>query len=504
MSLTAVSWIVGGIGIPLADWQFNAVINGGYDRMSGRATEEDWNRLPSSAQGQGAQVTAFTQGGAVVWQGVLPRNPQIKAGVVFIEAEGHRREVEKQTDRLLYQSRDYQQWQDALDTPHELPQDEDLEAEARASTLWYRIPRDEAFVAGNEHGLVLWAPGSPGGLQRYAFIPVKSRDAGNFDISSSRFTGPAGTRTAIADHNLGAGGPSTVDQAITNAEDAIKLAVRTVNNVTPTATTRVRLTNLRVNGIRPTGRTSDDNYQSFIVAQDVGTRAGYDTSGVSTIPVRNVLPLDWTEGSWSGLLDYLSLLDDSYWLVLDDRGAGPVLEYRRWSESREWFVSSIGADADLKPLELYDGAIVNYESHRGRQRQVKVTATNPPGTGLFFEEDLEDPQANNTLATNVATDLAEHLSQSRYAGSVNVVSVRDSAGRDVPREVLPGDVLTISDWLPAESLPKQHILEVSQTPTEVTIGVEAQDPTALISQDVELFGLARLRRKRRRRQRKRR
>lgn len=508
MSLPNVSWTSDGHSVGITDWQFNSVANGGYDRMSGTAREADWNRLPSSSQRQGAVVTAYTQAGRAIYEGVLPRNPQIKGGLVFIEAEGHKREVEKRTERLLFQSRDYQAWSDWIDAPFDQSgQEESLEAIIKASALVYKLLKDTAYSAGDFHGLAFWAPGSPdefGNIRRYAFDLVKTGNAGNFDLRTRRFTGPQGTATTIEDINLGAAGPSSVDTGIpsANAEDALVIIARANANATPGINNFFRLKNLRVNGLRPANRISDDNYQSWVCVKAITDRVGYDQGGISTSPSRNVLPLDWTE-DWASALDYLTLLDDSFWRVLDDRGNGPLIEYDKWANSKEWFVSSHGADVDLKPLELYDGAIVKYENHRGRRREKKVIATNPPGTGLFFEEELEDPQNNDTLATNVATDLAEYLSQPRYAGSVQVVSAKDSTGRDTPREVRAGDVLTISDFGPAESLTKQRILEVSQTRTEVMINIEAQDPTALVSRDVELFDLARLRRKKRRRRRRR-
>lgn len=477
-----VYWTVDGRPVDVSDWRANSVINGGFDQMEGSITAATARRLPFSVA-QGATVTAYLDSGNVMWEGRLSSDPHIQEGVARFGALGHKERLEKEHGRLLYQTRDYSLWQDAGDEPHSIAFMEDnIDAEARRSALFFRIYRDETYASGDVRYVALWVPGAE--ITRYAGNIVRSSDTAFWDIRIQRFTGPSGARTVVADHGLNTGDPTSLDETIATPEDALLIGLRNLSGVstTPGQNQTYRFNNLRVNGIA-----SGDTFTIVDVFNDVADRVDLDVGGVAAGLTTNVLPLDWTEGAWSELLDYVAMLGLAWWRVLEDRGSGPYLEAATWDDSRAWTTmqSHHGARLSLAPLEVFNRVVVHYQSVSGIARQVTVDADPDPlaGTGLTntYEEELADPQANATLATAVADALIGQVAERRFAGSIDLVQARDEAGRDSPLEVLAGDVVTVADWDMGESR-AMRIHEVEYRPDGISVGIESEvSVTAMIA-----------------------
>jgi hypothetical protein len=239
----------------------------------------------------------------------------------------------------------------------------------------------------------------------------------------------------------------------------------------------VRLKDLRVNDAG-----TDDVMPGSSIASELAARMGYDDSLI-TASLNNALPMDQIAGSWSDLLDRIAVLDDYRWLVLDDAGLGPRLDYGPWA--REWILYSATAEwSGLVPIELHNRVRVRYQTAAGTPSDVVVDAVSDPleGTGLtnVYEYALEGVQTDDALATGVANLLLARVSTRRYAGPVHVLDAHDARGRSV-YEILPGDIARLTDFAPAASH-QGRIYEVTYSAAGVTLGIEAPaDVTSILA-----------------------
>jgi hypothetical protein len=437
---------------------------GGYHRASLRIPELASRRLDVS---QGSILKLWQSNGRPAFEGRIALRPYYRREEALIEANGYKVAAEKAHGRLLYQVRDLSVWADATLPPHSyaVPANHVTITTAPGNALVIEMTNPDSVSRTFTALIAVWFPGAT--ITRYAYS-LQSNDITSHSIATSRAMGPAGTRTAIATHTT-----SPVDQAVTSGEDMLVFEVSvTVPAVADTAT--MKLFNLRINDA---GTTTDVLYTSELVA-DVGTRLGWDTSGVQATAI-DVMPLDISSGSWAeGALDYAAGLDDWQWRVLDDAGTGPRLQYTAWE--REWKVSQAdGARVgELAPLEVFNRVIVLYADDLGVVRQVSKDVTPDPLGGRYtntFEFTIPGRQADDALAEQVAAVLLPEVSRERWSGSVDVTKVR---GSGTPHDIVYGDLLTITDWDQGEA----KRLRVASTDAGIAdVGVGLEQPSSASS-----------------------
>lgn len=463
MALPPISWTIDGLSTPLAGWSSTTTAFGGFGQMRGTIKEADARRIPSTVM-QGSLVKGFTDGGSVVFEGRLSAPPAIRGGLATFAAQGESVRAVKRTNRLLYQSRDVSLWTDRANPPYsDTGSSPDLRVDVSPGALTWEFESGQAASAGEYHGVRFWAPGTQ--ISRYAFRMLSTFTAANHVIRTHRFTGPNGSPTLVLDHPLAL--DTTVDAGTGAGEDGLNFEFILTSGSGTWTSNFIRLIDVRVNG----NDLLTDSFTGSQVVADVGQRCGYDTSAVLTTSL-NVLPLDWTSGSWAELLSYIATLEDRYWGVYEDG----KLKYPAWGD-REWTVyQADGATVDLTPLELYNQVTVKYVDVGGAPREVTVTASPDPlaATGIVnvWEESLADVQADSTLATQVAGNLLQRVSVQRYAGRIDCIKAIDSTGRDAPFEIRAGDTVRVADW-DMNTAVTLRVFEVEYTPNGVSLGIEA-------------------------------
>jgi hypothetical protein len=482
-ALPSVTWTLDGIPIGLTNWECNSVANGGFDQMRGEASLSEWQRLPAPP-GQGSIIRARQNSGNTVWYGRLSGPPQIRTGTVKLAAQGEKVRVEKASSDLLYQSRDYDLWVSGDSDPHNYDFEEPLGVVIGGGRIAFTLEGTQDINQGDQIAVVNWLQ-TP--ISRIAFTVDKGALAGGgYIMQVSTAVGPNGARTQRGSNITGTA-PVNVDITTTSGDhDLLSIVVKRDGTGGQTAKTPKpwRVVKLRVNGI-----TQSDSFAASDVVADVASRVGYDASGVIGTSA-NVLPLHWQQGAWTGLLDYMATLEDAWWRVVEPGPAGlePVIEFDRWSAARTWTVrQGVGASVDLLPLELFNRALVRYPSVGGRHLSVTAAADPDPLlsagiTNVFDEFEIQDPQADDALASAVVALLRDRYSTQRYAGTIEAVSVEDNPIGGTVYDVRAGDLITVADYDANEPITLRAV-DVACSPSGIRITPDSLTSfTALLAQ----------------------
>jgi hypothetical protein len=182
------------------------------------------------------------------------------------------------------------------------------------------------------------------------------------------------------------------------------------------------------------------------------------------------MPLDWT-GPHTGALDMMAAIDGWRWLVLEDRGLGPVMDYGPYSRTWIGYLDQ-GVVDDLVPLPLYNKVNVDYTTYNGTTAQEQAVATPDPllsyGMQSQFSLTLPDPQPDGGTAGVLAASAVEYLSTYRVSGQVGIGAVvsAETGTMGNPYDVRPGDLLYLPDHDPA--LVPQRIVAMDYTRSGVT------------------------------------
>lgn len=469
MAMPAVSWTVDDQETPLYGWTAGSVALGGFSQMRGTIREMDARRLPSSVQ-QGSRIRGFTDNGFPVFDGRLSAPPSIRGGLASIAAQGESVRAAKRNTRLNYQNRDYSKLTDDINPPHDATSaHHKIQQQINSGGVLWTLALTQ--IDTNENvGFCFWTPGQP--ISRVAYDIVSSFTDANYHVDTYSGVGPSVAGMTTRD-NPGIGAASfSRDFSWTDAtHDMIYIIlVRRASNDAGAGARNVLLKNLRVNGIAAT-----DTYWTWEVAKDVGGKMGWDTSGfLAGGP--NVLPLDWTSGSWADLLSYVAILNDVTWGVWEDNR----MTYQHWG-TREWTVyQADGAMVDLAPLELYNQVTVKYMDVGGAPREVTVDCSDlgiadplaASGQTNVWVEALQDVQPDATLATAVANTVIPRVCSLREQGRIDVVKALDPMGRDAAYEIRAGDTVRVADR-DMNTATLHRIFEVEDTPNGVSLGIES-------------------------------
>jgi hypothetical protein len=178
-----------------------------------------------------------------------------------------------------------------------------------------------------------------------------------------------------------------------------------------------------------------------------------------------MMPLDWNTGA-AELLNYLADIEDQTWLVMhsDKKHTYGKLYFRDWGHT-VWH-TSLGDWAEDQGLEvqpLFNRVTTTFESPPGVQQSVRSAPEDfglkDPLRGQQVDYpdllQLEDPQADNSLAQAVNAKALAKLTKLRLKGQIKVNYV----SKGVPFDIWPGDVLKIGGFQP--DLPPQRIAAVT-------------------------------------------
>lgn len=459
-----ITWTLDGNPIRMADWDATAAVNLGYDTARGTVPRSD-----AVGARQGDVLTAYRTDASVMWQGRLVQPPRVREGIATLEAAGHGRRLRNAARPMLYQFTEIDAWVPADADPHRYTISEKFEMQINPGRMTFEIVKDETFAAGAKVRAVLWLEGNR--ISKVSYDWRLLNVAANFDIELLSGSGPGGTLTLEHTQNLGSTTSGTRTVNLTGSGDLIALGL-TAAGSTPSTKNKVT-----IDGIRVWGRTTADTYTSGEVAADIAAMTDLDPSGVEGTDA-NILPLLFEVSPSQDRLDFLAALEDLRWLVLDDRGAGPWLDFGPYD--RTWRVTEErGAAYDLIDLERYDEVRVNFRAPTGRSRTITAEADADLAFSNTYEFEWELPQANSGLASAVAERLVTRLSERRVTGSVEAREVTDEAGRyRAGHDVLPGDLLDLADQ---PDIGPQRIVRVAWREDGVRLDLEADvDLTRLL------------------------
>jgi hypothetical protein len=481
MSLPVVTFSIGSRSVDVGAWTANDA-EGGYDQASGIMTERAWRQIGSPSQG--ATVKAYTDGPTLIWSGRLAQPPQVLDGIARFAAVGLNAKAEAKGSRLFIQSADMTQWVPYDSEPHlngsdvpVYPRMRKIGLDSTKGALRFSLTKDQQLNTGEEAVFIFYTEGVDlgGGKIWWTGTWNAIDDFSKLEFRVQKADGPTGAETGVASFTLIAGNrdvakSQTIGGASTN--DLITFGLRCNDGTfAPNASRMVwSATHVRVNS----SITSADSYNASDVVTYIGGQMGWDTAGVTTSTF-DVLPFDWENGSWLDALTYVADLEDKYVRVGDN-----AVEYDAWGTTNWTVTEARTAVPDLKPLELFNQARVDFESSAGVQRKSTRTTTDvgitdplaDAGITNTITATLEDRQKiGSTLPANVADKLVRRYARQRYSGTIDVAAARSNTSATNPRLIRYGDTITIADWSEGASL-TLRVVEVSQTPEGVTIGVE--------------------------------
>lgn len=472
MALPSLSYTIDDEPVELIGFSGTSVAFGGFAQARGTIKEARARQIPSTV-GQGSKLEVFA-GGSSVWEGRLSAPPAIRGGLASFAAQGESVRAAKRATRLMYQTRNYGVLTDIQNPPHNVTSTSPNKLHMQINDGGILIGQEpgETINVGEYVACALWTPGQPINRVAYEWLSTFADASWKIEVLSSE--GPsAGGLTSRSSTGMGATS-QTVDTSWSPPANHDMVQIQQVWRGGSPAGMGAHYTlikNLRINGQSSADFFADDVGYASEVLTDVGRRLGYDISGVTTSGF-NVLPLDWTSGSWAELLSYVASLEDRYWGVYEDS----KLLYPAWGD-REWTVyQADGATVDLTPLELYNQVTVKYVDVGGAPREVTVTASPDPlaasGIVNVWEESIADVQPGSTLATAVANNLLSRVSSQRYAGRIDCIKAIDSTGRDAPYEIRAGDTVRVADW-DMNTAVTLRVFEVEYTPNGVSLGIES-------------------------------
>lgn len=461
--LSRVFLTIDGEEVPIEnDYQFSETALGGYDTAS--------FSIPASVAlsrrnviEQDAPIVVWDDGANELWTGKIESPPKFKDNLAGIEANGYQHDARRSTDRLMYQLIGTESWAEMDADPYNYDTMKGYTTNITPGALSIRRNRDETFQNNDHDGFVIWVPGA--NPRKFTCVVNKPETMQNFEIRIRTGSGPSGSLNTVQAYSLRSGSPdplpdkATISVPLDGPDDLVALVMSAnANDVEVGASHRVWFSDVRVNGIA--NKANIDVFTTSDVAKDIARRLGWDVNQISAQDF-NALPLDFVDQDWGEDLDYISLLDNCPWQVLGHNG-DLSMRRRPWNYDEIEVAREDGAVLDLTPEPIYDIVRVVYTTPAGKPAEVQKQQGN--GRELPPVE-LSDPQRDNRAARALAERLLDEFGSSRWSGTVTLNSG--------PRTLHAGRILVISDWDAGDdSLPHQ-IEDVSQSATEITLGIRA-------------------------------
>lgn len=431
----------GGLDLPpfVDSWEATEEAPGGYRSASGRIEADRVAQYPGIYR-QGARWTSYIrETGECIFAGTL-MPPAISGGVAQLSARGLAFKADRQTNRLLWQSRYYGDWSTADSDPYNL-QNGAWTYDNTGGKLSINISPGTAVTTGNNGGFVFAAPSGdpnadPNTLKRIAFT---MHGTGDFEWRLYMYTFPntlvglEGTTFACVDGN-------TVDYNVTQAGDMIWLRLHcTVNHTVGTTAEVYSVNNLKLNGIA-----LGDSYTAAQVAADIAYRLGFDASMIQGSS-ESVLPLDQKQSTFADVLDYIDLLQDRRTLFLSFNGQTDVCDSGPWT-TRTWILADDEQPFDPIGAEIFDQVRVPFAYSSGSAASgvmtVSLVPSPLPEPNCFGDIAVQSPLPDTTTAESMGRAALGWLSTTRYSGTAEAAEVLDADGnRTSAYRVRAGDTL---------------------------------------------------------------
>jgi hypothetical protein len=476
----SASWSVAGESVE-AEWDtVTMTAPGGYGSLSITVPA---SQLPAGT-GPFTPVHATRESGRVLFWGETSSPPRIYRGRAVLELQGYQGRLTRSRGRRLYQSQDVQEWVAGDSDPHNKSMNDSIDVNVGDGRIAFII-HSETF-ANNDRGLALfWAPGET--ITRLAFDVDRNNGLGNFGVNFQTGVGPSGTITSEGTYNLAGTSTVSIDRTLTNPDSMVGIQVA-ANAATSPNRTRVRISNLRVNG-----RATGDTFTLADLSADLASELGWDSLQASDSG-NSVLPLDWIEG-WDSELDNVAESEDCTWLAIEP-GMGSTnaagLYIGSWGRHEWRCADEHGANFEnLQQLLPYNRAEVSYETAKGVLKTVTADADPDPYGGLVGTVvwPPEGPYAlfgkhkASTRADSTAALLVAYYSQPRVRGQIQLGAL---IGGGHAWDVEAGDLLTLADYRLADgtTVGPQRVTAVERRANGTA--------TATVGADISLSKLLRL------------
>lgn len=434
------------------EWEATEIAPGGYHEAKEVIPESVFKKHRGAFKRDATFKTFHEQTGECVWSGHIRDDLFSNDGRIDIAVDGLSKLAERETGRLLYQSRDYSEWGDNGTAGNT---GQDLKWNVTVGDHIIRFFRYPTATADNFRdatgGCVRFITKGTNQLSRIAFDAVLGdKDGADAAELSVRADTNDFSYSVYGPTTLTYSGATYVDVDLQQAGQPIPNSVQIIVGDRTTlqqTATRVQIHNLLVGGIA-----SGDEFSVSAAVRDLCSRLGVDDTHVDDFGF-DVLPLDFKDGEdFAECLDYLSLLADARWLMLDT-GTRPYLEFSRFGK-RIWTTTDPRQPADLLPLVRYDQVTITYKLHssdinepikKTERAKVLVTAEYPFDTHRHFGRvALKDAVHNDTRPKAVGERLVEQLVTARPGGTVQLATVENSDGRKQSAYLIhAGDILRV-------------------------------------------------------------
>jgi hypothetical protein len=479
MSETA-AWSVGGRSVE-ADWDtVTMAAPGGYGSLTITVPA---SQLPVGT-GPFTPVHATRDSGRVLYWGEVSSPPRIFRGRAVLELQGYKDRLTRSRGRRLYQSQDVGGWVAGDGDPHNKLMNDSYDVSVGAGRIVI-IVHSESFLANDRALVLFWAPGET--IRRIAFDVDRGNGLPNFDIRIVTGTGPSGAIAAEGTYNLAGTTQVNIDRTLTNPADMVGIQLEANGSTTPNRT-RVRVTNLRVNG-----RAVGDSFTLAQLSTDLAAELNWESLPAPDSG-NSVLPLDWIAG-WDSELDNVCESEDGIWLVIEPglHSSQPAgLYIGPWGRHSFSCADEHGANFEnLQQLLPYNRAEVSYETVTGITKTVTADANPDPfggmvGTVVWPPEGpfaLSGRHKASTRADTAAARLIAYFSQPRVRGQVQLGAL---IGGGHAWDVEAGDLLTLADY---------HLATGATVGPQRVTAVERRangTATATVGADISLSKLLRL------------
>lgn len=382
-----------------------------------------------------------------VWEGELA-NVVIQGAIAKINGRGWKYLADRDAERMLFM--DYPDMQNADSDPFNYRQDDSWEVDASGSRIVFTGKKGTETKNDDEVGVVFWAEDID--LQKLSFTIVSNGNGGASDLRVMTGTGP-GPRTDL----VGRGtipptneGKQTIQ--LRNRDLFYICIIRQSTAVDFNVTAKTTLQDVKVYALA-----RDDDMSFAQVARHVVARLGVEDYRIEETG-DNMMPLDYADGTYGGLLDLGALNSATRWLFLSE-GNGPVCEIAEYTK-RTWYTSVNDGATELIPASQFNRVIIQYQARSGRTRKAiaephDIDMDDPYKTTgwinaytVVLDRKFNDDKEPRALAIR----LLERLLPPRRTGSFSRAFVRNSLGMLFPAYfVLAGDTIVFLDVPDEES-----------------------------------------------------
>jgi hypothetical protein len=464
--LLVPEWTIDGVHVDLDKdiaWSARMVAPGGFERFTGAISEKVARRIGID---QGSPLTGWLSAERVLYAGRVSASPKLKDGKAAITASGFKVIAEKASGRLFWQGRDGSLFVPGQTAPYSYGADNlKFGLEISKTLIAFTVETGVAINNNDKMPAIMWVPGAGGvqpgaGINRFACHVDGNTSFNGYNLEISTGVGPSGNRTNHLIQSLTTL-PLDIDTNWVTDDDLFSIVLRRSGGNETAPTRRLELTNIRVNG-----RTISDVMSPAEMVADIGGLCGYDISGVRT-SATNALPQDWQTGSWAEAMTQQQVFDDWTWLVLEDKGKGPLLVFYPWASAPVWSMSmERDADETLENIERDNKVIAKYKTLDGAWAEVGLMASPDPLANKqivnTYTEELSDPQPDNSLATTVAETLLARRSKQRVRGTLRVARVSRGGASFSPYWARAGELANVRDYRP--KVDPQRIVGITYRP----------------------------------------